>query len=50
MFRSRENKYLLLVEWENLEAHTIGFRESEVYQEWKKMPWSLMKTTILTIS
>lgn len=32
-----ENKYLLLVEWENLEAHTIGFRESEVYQEWKKM-------------
>jgi heme-degrading monooxygenase HmoA len=37
MFRSRENKYLLLVEWENLEAHTIGFRESEVYQEWKKM-------------
>lgn len=28
-----ENKYLLLVEWENLEAHTISFRESKVYQQ-----------------
>ncbi|PWJ39192.1 antibiotic biosynthesis monooxygenase family protein [Sediminitomix flava] len=33
----QENKYLLLVEWTNLEAHTIGFRESEVYQKWKKI-------------
>lgn len=31
-----ENKYLLLVEWETLEDHTIGFRESKVYLEWKK--------------
>ncbi len=29
-------KYLLLVRWETLEAHTIGFRGSPQYQEWKK--------------
>jgi heme-degrading monooxygenase HmoA len=31
------NKYLLLVKWENLEAHTIGFRTSPEYQKWKKL-------------
>lgn len=30
-------KYLLLVEWENLEDHTIGFRESSQYQQWKAL-------------
>lgn len=33
----RENKYLLLVEWEKLEDHTIGFRGSAAYLEWKRM-------------
>jgi heme-degrading monooxygenase HmoA len=33
----QENKYILLVEWEKLEDHTIGFRESKVYLEWKKL-------------
>lgn len=33
----QKNKYILLVEWNTLEDHTIGFRESEQYQEWKKM-------------
>lgn len=32
-----ENKYLLLVRWETLEDHTIGFRESEEYIEWKAL-------------
>lgn len=32
-----KGKYLLLVKWETLEDHTIGFRESNEYQEWKKM-------------
>lgn len=32
-----EGKYLLLVRWESLEAHTIGFRTSPEYQEWKKL-------------
>ncbi|MBW4688279.1 MAG: antibiotic biosynthesis monooxygenase [Komarekiella atlantica HA4396-MV6] len=30
-------KYLLLVRWETLEAHTVGFRGSPEYQEWKKL-------------
>lgn len=32
-----EGKYLLLVRWESLEDHTIGFRQSPEYQEWKKL-------------
>jgi heme-degrading monooxygenase HmoA len=32
-----ENKYLLLVQWETLEDHTIGFRSSAEYQEWKAL-------------
>lgn len=30
-------KYLLLVRWETLEDHTIGFRESAEYLEWKEL-------------
>jgi len=29
------NRYLLLVTWNTLEDHTIGFKESGEYQEWK---------------
>ncbi|MGA9639161.1 antibiotic biosynthesis monooxygenase family protein [Flavobacterium sp.] len=32
-----KNQYLLLVQWEKLEDHTIGFRTSLEYQEWKKL-------------
>jgi len=32
-----DHKYLLLVHWETLEAHTIGFRQSSEYQEWRKL-------------
>ncbi|MGI1678459.1 MAG: antibiotic biosynthesis monooxygenase [Cellvibrionaceae bacterium] len=31
------NRYVLLVSWETLEDHTIGFRESSDYQEWKNL-------------
>jgi heme-degrading monooxygenase HmoA len=31
------NRYLLLVQWETLEDHTIGFRSSEEYQKWKRL-------------
>ena len=31
------NRYLLLVKWQTLEAHTVGFRESGQYQEWKQL-------------
>jgi len=32
-----ENQYLLLVNWQTLEDHTVGFRESAEYQDWKKL-------------
>lgn len=32
-----KGKYLLLVRWERLEDHTVGFRESSAYQEWKQL-------------
>ncbi len=31
------NRYLLLVEWERLEDHTVKFRQSERYKEWRKL-------------
>ena len=31
-----EGKYLLLVQWGSLEDHTVGFRQSNEYQQWKK--------------
>jgi heme-degrading monooxygenase HmoA len=31
----KSSRYLLLVRWETLEAHTIGFRKSPHYQVWK---------------
>ena len=33
----KQNRYILLVNWETLEAHTVGFRGSEGYQEWRKL-------------
>ena len=30
-------RYLLLAEWEKLTDHTVGFRQSERYAEWKKL-------------
>ena len=33
----RPNCFLLLVEWETLEAHTEGFRGSEAYREWRAL-------------
>ncbi|MCM3596007.1 antibiotic biosynthesis monooxygenase [Metabacillus idriensis] len=32
-----KGKYLLLVKWDSLEDHTIGFRQSPEYQEWKEL-------------
>lgn len=33
----KHNRFILLVNWETLEAHTVGFRRSDQYQEWKKL-------------
>lgn len=32
-----ENKYILLVQWQKLEDHTIGFRTSDKYLQWKAL-------------
>ncbi|HEX3835693.1 MAG TPA: antibiotic biosynthesis monooxygenase [Steroidobacteraceae bacterium] len=31
------DRYILLVKWRTLEDHTVGFRDSEAYQEWKRL-------------
>lgn len=33
----RPNKYVLLVNWQTLEDHTVGFRESDQYKVWKEL-------------
>ena len=33
----RPSGFLLLVEWDTVEAHTEGFRNSEAYQEWRAL-------------
>jgi heme-degrading monooxygenase HmoA len=30
-------KYLLLVQWRRIEDHTVGFRQSPQYQDWKHL-------------
>jgi heme-degrading monooxygenase HmoA len=31
------HRYILLVNWQTLEDHTVGFRESPQYQDWKRL-------------
>jgi heme-degrading monooxygenase HmoA len=31
------NRYLLLVSWKTLEDHTIGFRQSHRYEQWRHL-------------
>lgn len=28
-------KFLALIQWETLEDHTVGFRQSELFKEWR---------------
>ena len=32
-----EHRYVLMVKWDSLEAHTVGFRQSAAYQQWKAL-------------
>ena len=32
-----EGQYVLLVRWDTLEAHEVGFRKSAQYQEWRRL-------------
>jgi len=31
------NRYILLVNWQTLKDHTVGFRESKEYQQWRAL-------------
>jgi heme-degrading monooxygenase HmoA len=31
------SRYILLVRWERLEDHTVGFRQSAEYQQWRSL-------------
>ena len=33
----RPSTYLLLVEWDSLEDHTVGFRGSAQYEQWRAL-------------
>lgn len=33
----RPNVFLFTIRWESLEDHTIGFRESELFAEWRNL-------------
>ncbi|WP_239024125.1 antibiotic biosynthesis monooxygenase family protein [Paraglaciecola marina] len=33
----KDNRYLLLVRWQTIEDHTLGFRGSPEYQQWKAL-------------
>ena len=32
-----EHRFLLLVWWDTIESHTVGFRGSPQYQDWKRL-------------
>ena len=32
-----DDRYLLIVEWQALENHTVDFRESDRYQQWRSL-------------
>jgi heme-degrading monooxygenase HmoA len=36
-FVETPDRYVLLVEWETLENHTVGFRESEAFTQWRAL-------------
>ncbi|ELS03664.1 putative enzyme involved in biosynthesis of extracellular polysaccharides [Xenococcus sp. PCC 7305] len=33
----KSDRYLLLVRWDKLEDHTVGFRQSAEYETWKQL-------------
>lgn len=32
-----KNRYLLIIEWDNLDDHMVGFRESDNFIKWKEL-------------
>jgi heme-degrading monooxygenase HmoA len=37
------HRYVLLIEWDTLEAHTVGFRQSPAHAEWRAMVGSFFE-------
>ena len=35
VYMAGESRVVLQVEWDNLEAHTVGFRQSPAFAEWR---------------
>lgn len=33
----KRSRYILLVDWQTLEDHTVGFRSSAKYQQWRAL-------------
>ena len=33
----KDNQYILLVEWETLEDHTVTFKQSDLFKQWEKL-------------
>lgn len=33
----REQVYILLIKWKSVEAHNVGFRQSELFKEWRSL-------------
>jgi heme-degrading monooxygenase HmoA len=36
-------RYVLMIEWETLEAHTVGFRQSAAHAEWRAIVGSFFE-------
>jgi heme-degrading monooxygenase HmoA len=36
------SRFVLLIEWDSLEAHTVGFRESENFTRWRGLIGSFL--------
>src|SRR4051794_30236399 len=41
----QDNRYIFLIRWETLEDHTKGFRESELFKEWRGLIGPFFETT-----
>ncbi len=41
----QHNRYILLIRWETLEDHIQGFRESELFKEWRALIGPYFETT-----
>jgi heme-degrading monooxygenase HmoA len=33
----QNNRYILLIKWETIDDHTIGFRASELFKDWRAL-------------